>query len=85
MGEARLDGDELSRHVTVAGRRFTCPHCGLKLEGTAQLVAAGLSTTLTTEDPLDPYEALNLDPVEETSSRGLYVVDPEEGMAYEDE
>lgn len=85
VGEARFDGDELSRHVTVAARRFSCPHCGLKLDGTAQLVAAGLPATTATYDHLDPYEALNLDPVEEASSRGLYVIDPDEGPEYEDE
>jgi len=85
VGEARFDGDELSQQVTVAARRFACPHCGLQLEGTAQLVAAGLSATTVTYDYLDPYDALNLDPVEEASSRGLYVMDPDEGMDYEDE
>jgi hypothetical protein len=85
VGEARFDGDELSQQVTVAGRRFECSHCGLKLAGTAQLVAAGLPATTTTHDWLDPYEALGLDPVEEASSRGLYVIDPEEGPEYEDE
>ena len=85
VAEARFDGDELSQQVTVAGRHFACQHCGLELEGTAQLVAAGLKATTTTYDWLDPYEALGLDPVEEASSRGLYVVDPDEGHPYEDE
>jgi hypothetical protein len=85
VAEARFDGDELSQQVTVAGRNFDCPHCQLELQGTAQLVAAGLKATTTTYDWLDPYEALGLDPVEEASSRGLYVVDPDEGNPYEDE
>jgi hypothetical protein len=85
VAEARFDGDELSQQVTVAGRHFTCPHCRLELEGTAQLVAAGLKATTTTYDWLDPYEALGLDPVEEVSSRGHYIVDPDEGNPYEDE
>lgn len=85
VAEARFDGDELSQQVTVAGRQFACPHCSLELEGTAQLVAAGLKATTTTYDWLDPYEALGLDPVEEASSRGLYIIDPDEGRPYEDE
>jgi predicted RNA-binding Zn-ribbon protein involved in translation (DUF1610 family) len=85
VAEARFDGDVLSRQVTVAARHFACPHCGLKLEGTAQLVAAKLPVTTTTYDLLDPYEALGLDPVEEASSRGMYVVDPDDGPEYEDE
>jgi hypothetical protein len=85
VAEARFDGDELSRQVTVAGRHFDCPHCQLELQGTAQLVAAGLKATTTTYDWLDPYEALGLDPVEEASSRGHYIVDPDEGNPYEDE
>ena len=85
VGAPRFDGDELNQPVTIAGRRFACPYCELQLEGTAQLVAAHLPTTTQTSDYLDPYEALNLDPVEEVSSRGMYIVDPDEGMEYEDE
>jgi hypothetical protein len=85
VAEARFDGDGLSQQVTVAGRRFGCPHCGLQLVGTAQLVAAELPATTTKYDWLDPYEALGLDPIEEASSRGLHVIDPSAGPEYEDE
>lgn len=86
VGAARFDGDELSQPVSVSGRRFSCPHCGLKLEGTAQLVAAELPAATTTYDYLDPVEALNIDVVEEATNQGLHVVDPEyEGREYEDE
>lgn len=85
VAEPRFDGDELSQQTTLAGRNFACPECGLRLQGTAQLVAAGLKATTTTYDWIDPYEALGLDPVEEASSRGLHVIDPDEGHPYEDE
>ncbi len=86
VGAARFDGDELSQPVSVAGRRFACPHCGLKLQGTAQLVAAQLPAAMTTYDHVDPFEALQLDVVEEANNQGLHVIDPdEEGRGYEDE
>ena len=86
VGAARFDGDELSQPVSVMGRRFGCPHCGLKLEGTAQLVAAELPAAMTTHDYVDPFEVLHIDVVEEANSQGLQVVDPSyEGREYEDE
>jgi hypothetical protein len=86
VGAARFDGDELSQPVSVAGRRFACPHCGLKLQGTAQLVAAELPAATTTHDYVDPFEALQIDVVEEANNQGLHVIDPDyEGREYEDE
>jgi hypothetical protein len=86
VGAARFDGDELSQPVSVAGRRFACPHCGLKLQGTAQLVAAELPASMTTHDYVDPFEVLDIDVVEEANNQGLHVVDPSwEGREYEDE
>ena len=72
----QFDGDELSQRATVTGRRFHCPRCGLELKGRAQLIAAGLSATIHTEDYVDPYELLGLDPVAEAEERGLVVYDP---------
>jgi hypothetical protein len=86
VGAARFDGDELSQPVSVAGRRFACPHCGLQLQGTAQLVAAELPATTTTHDYVNPFEALNIDVVEEANNQGLEVIDPTyDGREYEDE
>ncbi len=86
VGAARFDGDELSQPVSVAGRSFACPHCGLKLQGTAQLVAAELPASMTTHDYVDPFEALHIDVVEEANNQGLQVIDASyEGQEYEDE
>jgi hypothetical protein len=85
VGAARFDGDELSQPVSIAGRSFACPHCGLRLQGTAQLVAAELPATTTTYDYVDPFEALQIDVVEEANNQGLHVIDPGEGPEYEDE
>jgi hypothetical protein len=85
VGAARFDGDELSQPVSIAGRSFACPYCGLKLQGTAQLVAAELPVATTTYDYVDPFEALQIDVVEEANNQGLHVIDPHEGPEYEDE
>jgi hypothetical protein len=69
------DGD-LVRRVTVASHSFHCEHCGLKLPDRPLLVAAGLPDVFETTDPVDPYEALTLDPAEEVERMGLNVVDP---------
>jgi hypothetical protein len=69
------DGD-LVRRVSVASHSFECEHCGLKLPERPLLVAAGLPDVFETTDPVDPFEALTLDPAEEIERMGLMVVDP---------
>lgn len=70
-----VDG-ELARRVAVATRRFDCPQCELALSDRQLVVAAGLDDVFETTEPVDPYEALTLDPAEEVERMGLVVVDP---------
>lgn len=84
VGGPRFDGEELTRPVTVAARRFSCPTCRLELTGQLQLSAAGLPATTRHSDWVDPYDALQLDPAEEAEARGLQVIDPSD-FEYMDE
>ena len=84
VAAARFDGDQLSHPVTIAGRRFSCAHCGLELKGRAHLAAAGLPATIRTSEALDPYETLDLDPAEVLLAQGLQVIDPSD-FEYQDE
>jgi hypothetical protein len=69
------DGNLVHR-VTIASRSFSCSHCDLKLTNRPLLVAAGLPDVFETTTPVDPYEALTLDPTEEIERMGLEVIDP---------
>lgn len=76
-GDPVLVDGELVRRVAVATRRFDCPHCELALPDRPLVVAADLPDLWETDEPVDPYEALTLDPTEEVERMGLIVVDPE--------